>query len=361
MRLNPEKINQFRKFIKDLDDDSRIAVIYDTDMDGISSGIITIKALKKLKKNVIYYRTRSPGSRNITKDLLEDFEKTKVSHIIFTDLGIESYDDSDLLNKYKVMVLDHHPRKDSYNKKILTIKSFDIQNEISGHKYCAAKLVFDLFSLETNIEDLDWLALAGVIGDMTYDANKAWADKILKKYSLDVEENPFDTRIGHLVQYTTYAAAIGTQEEFDRLTETFLKTNNYEDLIKQLDYLNPVKEDFERIIKEFDEKKEYLGKEVFIYEFESEYYLNSPVCSVLSNKYYPDKTIICMQEKNSLMTISARRQDGKYDLGKMLDEITRTLKDAFGGGHPVAAGAKIKIIDKEEFKKKVIDWVKQNG
>ncbi len=357
MELNKEKLFEFQNYINQIKLEDRVAVIYDTDMDGISSGIITVKALKKLGKNVVFHRTRSPGSRTITKDLLDSFEEKEINKIIFTDLGIEGYEDSRVLDKYSILVLDHHKRHGIINEKILSIKSFDLQDELEGYQYCVAKLVYDLFSTLTNISDLDWLALAGVIGDMTYKPNKGWSDKIFKKYNLEIKENPFDTKIGELVQYITFAAAIGTQEEFNKLSESFMKSKTFNEVLSNLEHLNEVKNEYERIIDEFETKRELVNEDIYFYQFDSKYYLNSPVCSRLSNEFYPKETIICMQEKDGQINVSARRQDGKYDLGKMLFEVTKKFESGLGGGHPVAAGAKIQLKDVNKFKEEIVNWV----
>lgn len=354
---NQEKLKEFKTFIKSISPKDKVGVIYDTDMDGISSGVITVKALEKLGITVYFQRSRTPGTRIITQDLIDIFKSKELTKIIFLDLAVEDYPNVDALDKYDVMVIDHHPTIEKSNKNITTIKSFDLANGIKGHKYCTANVAYDLFSKLIDISELDWVATTGMIGDITYEEHKDWIDKVFEKYNVEKKNNPFDTTIGELVQYATYATCIGTQEEIDKIFNAIYSSKNHLEAIKKLDHLNSVKEEFEKLVSEFDEKKEETDKIIF-YEFESKYYLNSPVCTVLSIKQVPDKILICAQKKDEQISISARFQKGSKHIGEMLRECTKGLPNANGGGHSVAAGAKVNKEDYETFKKKVLLWVK---
>jgi len=358
MRIsNQEKLEEFKTFIKSISPKDKLAVIYDTDMDGISSGVITVKALEKLGISVNFQRSRTPGTRIITQDLIDIFKNKEITKIIFLDLPVEGYSNVNVLDEYNVMVIDHHPIIEESNKKITTIKSFDLADGIKGHKYCTANVVYDLFSELINISELDWIAATGMIGDITYEEHKEWIDKVFEKYDVEKKDNPFDTTIGELVQYTTYATCIGTQEEMNAIFNAIYLSKDHLEAIKKLDHLNPVREEFEKIVSQFDEQKEELDKIIF-YEYEAKYHLNSPVCTILSINKVPNKPLLCVQVKNEQVSISARFQKGTMHMGDMLRECTKGLPNANGGGHSVAAGAKVNKEDYETFKKRVLSWVK---
>jgi single-stranded DNA-specific DHH superfamily exonuclease len=356
---NKEKVEEFKSFINNIKPEDKLAVIYDTDMDGISAGVLAVKGLEKIGIKVHFQRSRTPGTRTLTQDILDVFENKKITNIIFLDLPVEGYSNSNSINKYKVMVIDHHPTLKEHNKKFTIIKSFDIQNTNKGHKYCTAHMIYDLFSELTDMNSFDWIATTGIIGDITYTAHKEWVDSILKKYDVEIKENPFDTKIGELVQYATYATCIGTQEEMNSLFNALYLSKDYQTAINNLDHLTPIKEEYEKKMFEFDEKKEVHGHIIF-YEFESEYYVNSPVCTTLSILRVPEKCVLSVHIKDGIASVSARDQKGKLHVGNMMKDCTKGLPDSNGGGHPVAAGAKVNIEDYETFKKRVLLWVKEH-
>lgn len=356
---NKNKLEEFHAFINSINDSDKVAVIYDTDMDGISSGVVTVKALEKLGKIVHFQRSRTPGTRTLTQDLLDVFEKEHITKILFLDLPVEGYANANEINKYDVMVIDHHPLIQEHNKNFTIIKSFDLQTETQGHKYCTAHMSYDLFSSMTNIEDIDWIAATGIIGDITYQTQKKFVDSILNKYDFTIKDNPFDTEIGEVVQYVTYATCIGTQEEMNNIFDALYNATTPQKTIEGLKHLTPVKEEFEKLIQNYDSNKEIISDELIIYEFEAQYYINSPVSTTISQIKDKHKTIITAHFKDDIVSISARRQDGKHHMGDMLRECTQDLPEANGGGHAPAAGAKVQKKDYQTFKERAIAWIEK--
>ena len=55
------------------------------------------------------------------------------------------------------------------------------------------------------------------------------------------------------------------------------------------------------------------------------------------------------------VTLSARRQDRKKDMGKLLHDSVYGLPDGNGGGHVPAAGASLLRQDYPEFKKRLLE------
>jgi oligoribonuclease NrnB/cAMP/cGMP phosphodiesterase (DHH superfamily) len=64
---------------------------------------------------------------------------------------------------------------------------------------------------------------------------------------------------------------------------------------------------------------------------------------------FPDKFVVVMRVLDSKVSVSAR---GKNIRGKVLKAI-KDLKDATGGGHEDAVGAKVRTEDLEEFKERL--------
>ncbi|MDD3178503.1 MAG: DHH family phosphoesterase [Candidatus ainarchaeum sp.] len=355
--INLDKLNLFKKYISSIKKEDNLAIIYDTDMDGITSAVITSKALDKL--NIKYFqRPRNPKNRTLDKSIQFFLKENKINKIIFLDLSAESFQDSHLLNNYDVLVIDHHPILENYNINFKIIKSFQLQDKLEGYNYCTAHMVFDLFSSILDLEDLDWVLACGIIGDVTYDSHIDLLKSIFKKYNLTYNINPYFSDLGQVIEYSNYALTLGTLEEVNKIYSFFYNSNNYKQVYEKLDYVLPIKKEFEKFISNFEKNKEVIGDIVF-YEIKSKYNLHSLVSTYISlNLYFG--ILICIDIKQNRCFISARCQKSKFDLGKMLKECTSNLENAFGGGHPVAAGASININDLSKFKENVLNWINSN-
>jgi single-stranded DNA-specific DHH superfamily exonuclease len=67
----------------------------------------------------------------------------------------------------------------------------------------------------------------------------------------------------------------------------------------------------------------------------------------------PHNTILIGKVKDDGFQISARRQDKKKNMSELLKELVAGFEGSNAGGHVPAAGARILLKDKEEFKKRV--------
>jgi nanoRNase/pAp phosphatase (c-di-AMP/oligoRNAs hydrolase) len=121
---------------------------------------------------------------------------------------------------------------------------------------------------------------------------------------------------------------------------------------------DPVKKEQERLLAEFEEKRE-AHDGVYFYELISKYHLSSPVSSILSKKVIQENEILVTYHNkgDGKTSASARRQDCKLHMGDLMRECTADFPNSNGGGHIPAAGAKFPTTHLEQFKKNVIAWV----
>ena len=90
--------------------------------------------------------------------------------------------------------------------------------------------------------------------------------------------------------------------------------------------------------------------ELIFYVVSPRFPLNSPLSSILSQKYYPESTLVVVHDSGeSILGVSLRRQDYKVDCPSLVKAACVGLKDASGGGHIPAAGGKVRREDLDQF------------
>lgn len=101
----------------------------------------------------------------------------------------------------------------------------------------------------------------------------------------------------------------------------------------------------------------YNKDSLLIYEIDSKYQIKSLLSTKLSVEKYADKTLIIVQKIGDEMAISARRNDGKKNMNKLLKSAVGTLAGN-AGGHAPASGGSVSIKDYPQFKKQLIEHEK---
>ncbi len=348
----------FKSFIDTITEESNVAIIHDTDMDGMSAGVLAKKGLEKLNKKVALCFPKEHGGREVTPTMLEALEKNNITHIVCVDLALENYTGAHQLKKYTVLVLDHHPTIEPYEESFTIIKPEDIQDKVKNFQYCAAHLTYTLFSTVTDMSNWDWLAATGIISDMTYMHHTDFLRAFAKKYNMHYHEDAYDMDIATLVKQGGYGGAFGTDDADEIIFNALDTSANYAEAVEKMHVFDPVKKEQERLLAEFKEKSE-AHKGVYFYELISKYHLSSPVSSILSKKVIAEDEILITYHKKTdgKTSASARRQDCKLHMGDMMRECTKDFPNSNGGGHIPAAGAKFPTEKLEDFKQNVLTWV----
>ncbi|MGE0793539.1 MAG: DHH family phosphoesterase [Candidatus Woesearchaeota archaeon] len=351
-------IDKFKDYISSISKQSNVAILHDTDADGMSAMALTNLALKKLNIRIKLTISKHHSGREITNELVNELKQNKITHLICLDLPVESFPGKEKLSDFKVLIIDHHPIELHHIKSnFLIIKPHLFQYEILPFKICTAQVVYLFFSKIMDIEDLKWILLIGMMGDITYDTHKNFMDDILKKLKIIPQENIFDTEFGKLVNYITYADCISTNDSYKKVEQSLLNSNNWKQALENLNEFKIVEDEINNLIKEFDSKKEILNY-IYFYEVKSKYNTTSILSTIISIKKIPNNVLLVLEENNNKIHISARCQNQQHNMGKMLSEIKIKLKNASGGGHIPAAGATIQLKDKNKFKEMVIQYIK---
>ena len=350
-------ISRIDKFVADLDSNTKIALLHDTDPDGVCSGVLFAKAIERLRGKGIDFRlVQKHNDVQITEETIKELKNLKPDWLIITDKSVDTNPSTvKEAEKYcSLLVFDHHRiLADLNSEKTIFAKAQYINKNIDGSLYPTTKLVYDIFSKYVDLSDLDWVAAVGVIADM---AQRQWIlflDTTFAIYNVDKGTNYFDTPIGKVSGLISIADTCGKSEEaFDVLY--FAKSYQEMHASKLKDYQAAVQKEINRILEEFPSKKEaYPEKELYYYEIGSPYALNSMISTILSMKDR-NKAFIVVQKAGTHYNISARRQDNQIAMNELLANAVKGLEDAHGGGHRPAAGGKFLVEDKEIVKKRLL-------
>lgn len=357
MKLTKEVLEKFTHFTNSITDKDKVCVLHDTDMDGVTAGVLAKKGLQEIGIEPAIVTPMYHGERSITLDFAQKLMDNEITVLIAVDLPIESYDGIDLLSELKVMVIDHHPiEKEPAGVTIIKPQLMELDFEPS--QICAANLVYNLFDSLADMSQYDWLAALGMMADSTYQTEKDFVDKVLVKNGNKVKKDVFATDFSRAASYGTYADCVGGKDAYDKLFAAFDESSDYKEAISKLTEFAPVEKEVNKLLRNFDKKKEELDGDLVFYEITAKYRVNSIVSTILSHKKVPDKTLVVAEKRDDDYKLSGRRQDLKVHVGNMFRECVAGLEDANGGGHRPASGARVLKKDYETFKKKVIEWVK---
>ena len=182
------KVEEVKAWIKN---SKRICLIFHIDSDGITSAYLMEKVIQKLGRNVdVHY-----ASAVVAPDYALYEKARKNDLIIFVDLNVDSKPHyvKKLAEENKVIIIDHHILFEDLNSENIIHVSTKF---ISEDYYPACFFIYNLF--EEYLEDYDWVAAIGLIGDVGAKLNPKFMNRVLKKYSLTKGEmeNYEDTELG---------------------------------------------------------------------------------------------------------------------------------------------------------------------
>lgn len=344
---NERKAGEFEDFINSIPKEKQILIVHDTDMDGMTSGVITKKALEKLGFNNVDTKLKAHDKpRIITDKEAEEFPET----IIYLDLAAEDFKDIEKLKGRKIIVIDHHPSENDRDWMTI-IKPAYLSEKNNPSQTCTANLVYTLFSRLIDIKEMDWLAAAGIIADATYKQEKEFVDAIIKSYGEDPSKDIFNLKFSKFIKYGSYAGCTKDEKDEETLFNELYKAKSPEEAEKSLEKYKDVGNDIKRYFDNFKNN----GEQIQFLHVEAKHAISGIISTQISFEKTLNNTLIVYQKKGNEYKINARRQDRQYDMGKLMKETTSKLENANGGGHIPAAGATIQAKDLEEFKKLIIE------
>lgn len=336
MEISQELKKRFIDFVNNVNEKDKVALITHTDLDGIASAKVVGKVLNLDLMEFMNY-TDFDGA------FVGKLKKQKFTKLIFTDFNII---DAGLVKQMEgfadVMIIDHHIIREDFNS--------DKTLFINAQGFCAAEIAYHLFSEIRDISEVDWLIACACVADFQYFNNKEFMEKVYEKY-----DEHFDSSSSGIKRSDFWAAQMIISKAliyFDgKLNEAYdLIPDVFDDVIELKQYSEIIDKEIDKCMEEFEKEKKVYG-DLYFWEFDPKYKIKSLLTTILSRKER-DKTFLLVSPRDDKMTISARRQDGKVDIPKLLGELVSGLENSGCGGHAQAAGGYFMKKDLKEFRKR---------
>ena len=345
-------VERFKGFVSRLTPFDRVLVLFHGDTDGLCSAVITSRALERLRgRPADLAQPLSYEERTISEEAFKLVKEKKINKVIILDWNVDQDPESvkRLEKKAELLLIDHHKiYRDLNSKRTVFIKAHYLSRKPPS-RYPASKMAFDLFSKVVEIDDLDWLALTGVIGDASLSAWKPFAKKTLAKHRWGKKaENSKPDKVSQLITGLEALKKEKLAEAFDRLVKAKKPDEILKSPLKR--YAETLDKEIEKWFKQAPKKAEFYPElELVYYAVKSKHYIKSPLINKMSFELYPRQTVIVVLDQGKpLVKVSARRQDMKVRMNDLLEQAVKDFEKSSGGGHiPAAAG----ILPRKYLKK----------
>lgn len=305
----------------------KIGIFFDNDADGTSAAALLLAYFKE--RNV----KAESVSGTIEKHVFDNFGKEDFDFYIFCDFPLSFY--PEFLEPFvgkNVMIIDHHPIQKDLNKMGFIFINPRVENP---EVYISTShLVLDICN-KAGLKNFEWLARIGMSGDREIVGSQ--------------EEKEASNIINSI-------AIVKGIEELPKVAKFLSGCKRIEEFVYKKEYQKINKIVDRNIDKNVESFVKSGIKDVNFFESKSKYGIASTISTKLFDMY-PDKTIIVYSRGKDHCKISGRTR--KFDIGKIFKEASEGLGS--GGGHPVAASAKIDSKDFNEFKKRLIRMIKSES
>lgn len=365
------------RILRAIKDKERIILYGDADLDGATSVIILKETIKNLGADIsaIYFPDREIEGYGITKPALDHLKELSPALLIALDCGIGNFKEIKIANEIgiEVIVVDHHKVLDK-----LPPASIIVDPKQKGDKYpfkdlAAVGVAFKLSELllkekMTEILRKNFLELValGTIADMMpqvednkifieeglYHLENSWRPGVKAFFGADfLEDYNLHEKVSKMI------SILNVRDVKNKLPASFR--------ILTMSSFERAKEMIPELLEKSRQRKEKIGeavrlvkgkilgkKEPIIFEGDDEwdFTIISPVASIMCKNFAKPTFIFKKLNKESQGTV---RVPSGMD-GVVLMEKCKGCVITYGG-HPMAAGFRIKNKNLEKFKQCLIE------
>ncbi len=380
---NPEIKNldkAAKRILKAVKKKERIIIYGDSDLDGSASVIILEEAIKNLggENTQVYFPDRESEGYGITKTALFNLKKFTPCVLISVDLGIGNWKEVNIANKMKfeIIIIDHHEILEKIPKAKIIVDPKQKGDKYPFKQLATAGLVFKLTELlfKNNMEEslrknfLELTAMA-TIADMMpkTDDNSViiseglnylkttWRPGIQALFDID------ELKYLDLVQRVYKAnSLLNVRDVENNLPASYrilaARTKEEADVLAKKLYLKGAdrKEKIQKILDELEVK--FSGKnEPVVFDGRSnkewDIALLGVAASISAQRY---KKPVFLFTKGKDFSLGSARSPSGFNLVLAMKGFSKKLLSY--GGHPQAAGFRIKNGDLKAFKRHLIKY-----
>lgn len=325
-------------FILKIKPKDRVVLIYDADVDGVSSAAIALSGLEKLGiKNVRLVHKDWRVTNNLS-GLVAKFDRG-----IILDVPTPVIEKQLKKIKKELLVIDHHPSKDVGSKNIIYINPGLKRREIYQP---VSYLTYKIFSKIVDVTDKEWLAVVGTIGDYGFEDCK----DLLRKYlEIKKKEDVWRTELGKIAMMINGAIAVLNPRKTLEILKPIKDLDEFKKNRKIKIASKKFDNEFERVKIEFKKNLEiYVDFDLIFSEIKTKFSrIGSTLSTYIATKY-PNKLIIVLEKLNGNYKIHGRMENGKIHVGKLFEKLCD------GGGHREAGAGMIKAVEINKLKANLI-------
>lgn len=367
----------FKRLKKAKDNEEKIVIFGDYDVDGITSTSILYKFFKFENFNIDYYIPhRIEEGYGLNKDAIKELSDANIDLIITVDNGITAIEEVKYANKLgiDVIITDHHEPMDKLPEAVGIIdpKRKDSTYPFKELAGCgiAYKLVIYLknkFSSTFNIQEVEDLVLIGTVADIvplvdenryivkskikTLNRSKNLGIRALLEVTDQIDKEISAMTIGYIIGPRLNAAGrLGNAEKAVDL----LTTEDKDEAIKIAEFLDSQNVERKKIgnniyieaVKKIEKENRDKDNIIIVYGENWHHGVIGIVASKLVDKYY--KPVIVLSLDDDVLKGSARSIEG-FSIFEAIYSV-KDLTEKFGG-HEMAAGLSLKIENIKKFRK----------
>jgi len=355
----------------------RIILYGDADLDGISSVIILKETINSLggKVSAVYFPDREIEGYGITEIGLRDLKKHTPALLIAVDCGIGNFKEVKLAKKlgFEVIIVEHHEVLDRLPQAEIIVNPKQKGDKYPFKGLATVGIVFKLSELilDEKIKGvlkntfLELVALATLADMMPRQSeNKLFIAEglsLLKKtlrpgIKVFFKTEIFKSSLDFSQKVYKMISILNVRDIKNRFPASYRlliasTSNEAEKIVKLLLEKGKIrKEKIERMIEEVEKRiKGIPGSIIFEGDAEFELILVSSAASFICQKYQRPTFLYKKMDEDSQGTVRTPKDTDAVALMKKCKKYPMTY-----GGHPRAAGFRIKNSNLEKFKKCLI-------
>jgi len=374
------------RILKAIKKKEKIILYGDTDLDGVASIVILKEAIKNLEGEIaaFYFPDREKEGYGITNTALTYLKKLSPALLIASDLGISSFKEVVRAKKmgFEVIIIDHHEILDKLPKANIVVDPKQKGDKHPFKKFATCGIIFRLSKLlfKNKMPEslkkgfLELTALATIADMMPQEKeNKIFIEEGLKSLEhswrpgirafFQVSPSPYRDKNVSLIEKVSKIISILNVRDVEKTLPAGFRLLSGSSLseAKKIIVKLLTKHDLRRgkikeIIEEI-EKRISKKTEPIIFEGDKEWDLSliSLAASILSAKFKKPAFIYKKIKDESQGTVRAPKGINVVSLMKTCKKYLLTY-----GGHPSAAGFRIKNKNLEKFKNCLIKYYNPN-
>ncbi len=341
--LTKKQINEIREHLEKAQNP---VFFYDNDADGLCSFLIFRRFVDRGKGVAI----KSYPELNV--QYASKVQEFKADYVFILDKPEVSKEFLEEVDKMQIPIvwIDHHLTKFKFHKKFSNVHYYNPARN-SGKNKSSEPVTYLTYKITSRKEEL-WIAIMGCIADHYLpDFSKEFSERY-KEYWGDNIKEPFDayykTEIGRIAMSLNF----GLKDSITNVVkfQNFLiSCKSPSDVLMELNDNKSFRDKYNEIKKKYDvllsEAKESVFGKLIFFDYSGDLSMSADLSNELSY-LNSDKYICVAYNIGGISKVSLRGNNVRA----ILEKVLKNFKDASGGGHKDAVGARVRVEDLAKFR-----------